>query len=40
VDIGMTRRIVEIARPHGIEIHDCIIVGRDRHSTLKALKPT
>jgi DNA repair protein RadC len=40
VDIGMTRRIVEIARPLGIEIHDRIIVGRDRHSTLKALKPT
>ena len=34
----MTRRIVEIARPLGIEVHDHIIVGRDGHASLKRLK--
>jgi DNA repair protein RadC len=37
-DIEMTRQIVEIARGLGIEVHDHIIVGRDGHSSLKALK--
>jgi len=37
-DVDMTRRIVEIARPLGIEVHDHIIVGRDGHASLKRLK--
>src|SRR5215469_14262367 len=32
-DVDMTRRIVEIARPLGIEVHDHIIVGRDGHAS-------
>jgi len=37
-DVDMTRRIVEIARPLGIEVHDHIIVGRDGHASLKRLR--
>jgi DNA repair protein RadC len=37
-DIDMTRRIIEIARGLGIEVHDHIIVGRDGHASMKALK--
>jgi len=37
-DIEMTKRIVEIARGLGIEVHDYIIVGRDGHTSLKGLK--
>jgi DNA repair protein RadC len=37
-DIEMTKRIVEVARGLGIEVHDQIIVGRDGHASLKALK--
>jgi DNA repair protein RadC len=37
-DIEMTRVIVEVAKPLGIEVHDHIIVGRDGHASLKALK--
>jgi RadC-like JAB domain len=36
--IGMTKRIVEIARGLGIEAHDHIIVGRDGQASLKGLK--
>jgi DNA repair protein RadC len=34
----MTRAIVEVARPIGIAVHDHIIVGKDGHASLKALK--
>jgi DNA repair protein RadC len=34
----MTRAIVEVARPLGISVHDHLIVGRDGHASLKALK--
>jgi DNA repair protein RadC len=34
----MTRAIVEVARPLGIAVHDHIIVGKDGHASLKALK--
>jgi DNA repair protein RadC len=34
----MTRAIVEVARPLGISVHDHIIVGKDGHASLKALK--
>jgi DNA repair protein RadC len=37
-DIEMTKRIIEIARGLGIEVHDHIIVGRDGHASLKGLK--
>ena len=37
-DVDMTRRIVEIARPLGIEVHDHIIVGRDGYASLKRLR--
>ena len=37
-DIQMTQSIIEIARPLGIAVHDHIIVGKDGHASLKALK--
>jgi hypothetical protein len=37
-DVEMTRAIVEVARPLGIAVHDHIIVGKDGHASLKALK--
>jgi DNA repair protein RadC len=37
-DIAMTKQIIEIARPLGIEVHDHIIVGRAGHASLKGLK--
>jgi DNA repair protein RadC len=32
-DIEMTRVIVEVAKPLGIEVHDHIIVGKDGHAS-------
>ena len=37
-DIQMTRAIVDIATPLGIAVHDHIIVGRNGHASLKALR--
>src|ERR1700720_3566197 len=37
-DIDMTRAIVEVALPLGIAVHDHLIVGKDGHASLKALK--
>ena len=37
-DIAMTQAIVEVARPLGIAVHDHIIVGKEGHASLKALK--
>jgi DNA repair protein RadC len=37
-DIQMTKSIVDVARPLGIEVHDHIIVGKDGHASLKGLK--
>lgn len=37
-DIDMTRAIIDIAKPLGIEIHDHIIVGKNGHASLKGLK--
>jgi DNA repair protein RadC len=34
----MTRAIVEVARPLGISVHDHLIIGKDGHASLKALK--
>ncbi len=37
-DIDMTRMIVSVAKPLGIEVHDHVIVGRQGHASLKALR--
>lgn len=37
-DIDMTKRIIEVAKPLGIELHDHIIVGKDGHASLRGLK--
>jgi DNA repair protein RadC len=37
-DVAMTRSVIDIAKPLGIAVHDHIVVGRDRHASLKALK--
>jgi DNA repair protein RadC len=37
-DVEMTQAIVAVARPLGIALHDHIIVGKDGHSRIKALK--
>lgn len=37
-DIEMTRTIVSIAKPLGIEIHDHVIVGRDGHASFRGLR--
>ena len=37
-DIEMTRLICDAAKPLGIVVHDHIIVGREGHASLKALK--
>jgi DNA repair protein RadC len=37
-DIQMTKSIIEVAKPLGIEVHDHIIVGRDGHASLKGMK--
>ncbi|MDX2290539.1 MAG: DNA repair protein RadC [Hyphomicrobiaceae bacterium] len=37
-DIDMTKLIMEAARPLGVNVHDHIIVGREGHASLKALR--
>jgi len=37
-DVQMTKQIVEVAKPVGIEIHDHIIVGKEGHASLKSLR--
>jgi DNA repair protein RadC len=37
-DIQMTQSIVSIASPLGISVHDHIIVGKNGHASMKALK--
>ena len=37
-DIQMTQAIIDVAGPLGISVHDHIIVGKDGHASLKALK--
>jgi DNA repair protein RadC len=37
-DVEMTRAIIDVARPLGIAVHDHLIVGKDGHASLKALK--
>jgi DNA repair protein RadC len=38
VDIDMTKQIVAAAESVGIAVHDHIIVGRDGHASMKALR--
>jgi DNA repair protein RadC len=37
-DIQMTKSIIDVARPLGIEVHDHIIVGKEGHASLKGLR--
>jgi DNA repair protein RadC len=37
-DIQMTQSIIGVAAPLGISVHDHIIVGKDGHASLKAMK--
>ena len=37
-DIEMTKRIARAAEPLGVVPHDHIIVGRDRHASLRKMK--
>ena len=37
-DIQMTKQIVDVAKPLGIEVHDHIIVGKEGHSSLKGMR--
>ena len=37
-DIQMTKQIVDVAKPLGIEVHDHIIVGKDGHASLKGMR--
>jgi DNA repair protein RadC len=37
-DIDMTKLIIEAARPLGISIHDHVIVGKEGHTSFKALR--
>jgi DNA repair protein RadC len=37
-DIAMTKKIIEIAAPLGVEVHDHIIVGRDGHASMRGLQ--
>ena len=37
-DVDMTKQIVASAAPLGIAVHDHIIVGREGHASLKALR--
>jgi len=37
-DIDMTKQIIEASRPLGVTVHDHVIVGRNGHASLKALR--
>jgi DNA repair protein RadC len=37
-DVQMTQAIIDVAKPLGIAVHDHIVVGKDGHASLKALK--
>jgi DNA repair protein RadC len=37
-NIQMTKEIIDVARPLGIEVHDHIIVGKEGHASLKSLR--
>jgi DNA repair protein RadC len=37
-DVAMTKQIVEIAKPLGIEVHDHVVIGREGHASFRALR--
>jgi DNA repair protein RadC len=37
-DIDMTRTIIEVAKPHGISVHDHLIVGKHGDRSLREMK--
>lgn len=37
-DILMTQKIIEIAQPLGITVHDHVIIGKEGHTSLKGLR--
>lgn len=37
-DIAMTKQIVALAKPMGVEVHDHLIVGRHGHASLRKLR--
>ncbi|MDF2799648.1 MAG: hypothetical protein K0R85_2392 [Devosia sp.] len=37
-DVRMTREIVDIAKPLGITLHDHLVIGKNGHASLRALK--
>ncbi|WAC29003.1 MULTISPECIES: RadC family protein [unclassified Ancylobacter] len=37
-DIQMTKTIIDVAKPLGIEVHDHIIVGKDGHASLRGMR--
>jgi DNA repair protein RadC len=37
-DVQMTRQIADIAKPLGITVHDHIIIGKSKHTSLRGLK--
>jgi len=36
-DVEMTKRIIETAKPLGIELHDHLVIGKGKHASLRAL---
>ena len=36
-DIEMTKRIIETAKPLGIQVHDHLVIGKGRHASFKSL---
>jgi DNA repair protein RadC len=36
--VAMTWRIIAVAQPLGIAVHDHIVVGKEGHASLKGLK--
>ncbi|MDR3499206.1 MAG: DNA repair protein RadC [Parvibaculum sp.] len=36
-DIEMTKRIVDTAKPLGIQVHDHLVIGKGRHASFKSL---
>jgi len=37
-DIDVTKQIIDAAKPLGVSVHDHVIVGRNGHASLKALR--
>ena len=37
-DIKITKSVIDVAKPLGIEVHDHIVVGKEGHASLKGLQ--